>query len=64
METIPTLVRKFVLFEYNGFMWFFVPLILIYLSTSFLAVFVLNAGRYMLKTFLIIGFILISMFNI
>ncbi|WP_298071724.1 acyltransferase family protein [uncultured Bacteroides sp.] len=58
METIPTLVRKFVLFEYNGFMWFFVPLILIYLSMPFLAVFVLNAGRKLLRLFLITGLLL------
>lgn len=58
LETIPMLVQKFVLFEYNGFMWFFVPLMLIYLSMPFLAVFVLNSERKLLRLFLIIGLLL------
>ena len=48
-------IEKFLSFEYNGFMWFFVPLICIYLSMPFLAVFVLNAKRETLRQFLIIS---------
>lgn len=58
LESIPILIEKFVLFEYNGFMWFFVPLIMIYLSMPFFAVFVLNADRRLLRLFLILGLIL------
>ncbi len=45
IETIQELIEKFVLFDYNGFMWFFVPLIIIYLSFPFLAVFIFNSNR-------------------
>lgn len=58
LESIPILIEKFVLFEYNGFMWFFVPLIMIYLSMPFFAVFVLNADRKLLRLFLFIGLVL------
>ncbi len=51
-------IEKFLSFEYNGFMWFFVPLICIYLSMPFLAVFVLNAKRETLRLFLIISMVL------
>lgn len=57
MEVLPIieLIRKFIFFDYNGFMWFFVPLILIYLSMPFFAIFILNSNRYILKLYLIIG---------
>lgn len=52
------LVKKFFLFDFNGFMWFFVPLIMIYLSLPFFAVFVLNSSRMLLRLYLIIGLML------
>lgn len=52
------LIAKFCLFDYNGFMWFFVPLILIYLSLPFFAVFVLNSDRCLLRLFLMVGLVL------
>lgn len=55
---INELLIKFCLFDYNGFMWFFVPLILIYLSLPFFAVFVLKSDRSLLRLFLIIGLVL------
>lgn len=55
MEPIGILIQKFCLFEYNGFMWFFVPLLLIYISMPFFAVFVINSNRNLLRLFLIIG---------
>ena len=58
METWPNIVEKFILFDFNGFMWFFVPLLLIYLSMPFFSVFVLNANRSLLRLFLIIGLVL------
>ena len=51
-------IEKFLSFKYNGYMWFFVPLICIYLSMPFLAVFVLNARRETLRLFLIISLVL------
>ena len=56
--TILELIEKFVLFNYNGFMWFFVPLIIIYLSLPFFAVFILNSNRSMLYLFLVMGLVL------
>ena len=55
---INELFIKFCLFDYNGFMWFFVPLILIYLSLPFFAVFVINSDRRLLRLFLFLGLIL------
>lgn len=55
IEVWSNLVEKFILFDFNGFMWFFVPLLLIYLSMPFFSVFVLNANRSLLRLFLIIG---------
>lgn len=52
------LVKKFFLFDFNGFMWFFVPLIMIYLSLPFFAVFVLNSSRVLLRLYLVIGLML------
>lgn len=46
---------KFFFFKYNGFMWFFVPLILIYLSMPFFAQFVINSKRQLLKLYLIMA---------
>lgn len=56
--SVAELIKKFVLFDFNGFMWFFVPLLLIYLSIPFFSVFVLNAGRHLLRLFLAIGLLL------
>lgn len=58
LDSIWVLIKKFCLFEYNGFMWFFVPLILIYLSLPFFAYFVLNAPQKLLRLYLIIGLML------
>lgn len=58
MESPISIVEKFLSFQYNSFMWFFVPLIVIYLSLPFLSVFVLNAPRELLKIFIVIGVIL------
>ena len=55
---ITEILTKFCLFDFNGFMWFFVPLILIYLSLPFFAVFVLNSDRQLLRLFLIMGLVL------
>lgn len=46
---------KFVFFKYNGFMWFFVPLILIYIAIPFFAQFVVNSERKLLKLYLLIA---------
>lgn len=58
MDSPMCIVEKFLSFEYNGFMWFFVPLIVIYLSMPFLALFVLNAPRNILKAYIIISVVL------
>lgn len=55
MDSPMCIVEKFLSFEYNGFMWFFVPLIVIYLSMPFLALFVLNAQRNILKAYIVIS---------
>ena len=57
---VGSFLSDFVQLKCNGFMWFFIPLIVIYISLPFMAIFVQNATRQMLKKFLIIGFILIS----
>lgn len=54
------LVKKFFLFDFHSFMWFFVPLIMIYLSLPFFAVFVLNSSRVLLRLYLVIGLMLSS----
>lgn len=53
-----TVFIKFMSFGYNDYMWFFVPLIILYLSMPFLAVFVFNADKKMLRTFLLISLML------
>ena len=58
MDSPMCIVEKFLSFEYNGFMWFFVPLIVIYLSMPFLALFALNAQRNILKAYIIISAVL------
>lgn len=58
LETFPNMIKHFLLFEYNGYMWFFVPLIMIYLSLPFFSVFVHNADRQLLRLYLIIGLIM------
>lgn len=55
MQSATELLRRFVLFDFNGFMWFFVPLLLIYLSIPFFSVFVLSSDRQLLRLFLIFG---------
>ncbi len=50
--------EKFFSFQYNGFMWFFVPLICLYLTIPFLAIFVLNARRETLRLYLLISLLL------
>ena len=51
IEPIGILIKKFCLLEYNGFMWFFVPLLLIYISIPFFAVFVINSNKNLLRFF-------------
>lgn len=45
-------------FKVNPYMWFFVPLIIIYISMPFLSVFVMNAPKHLLDIFMIVGIIL------
>ena len=42
------LLMKVLTFKANGFMWFFMPLIVIYLSMPFLSLFVVNAKKIIL----------------
>jgi len=58
IESLPKMAYNFVFFNYNGFMWFFVPLILIYLSMPFVAQFILNSERRLLRTFLLLSMLL------
>lgn len=58
MDDFVTMAYRFIFFRYNGFMWFFVPLILIYMSLPFVAQFILNSSRRLLRSFLIIGLFL------
>lgn len=55
------LIKKFILFEYNGFMWFFIPLFIIYLSLPFFTVFVVNADNKLLRLYLLMGLLLGSL---
>ena len=55
LDSPTVIVEKFLSFQYNGFMWFFIPLISIYLSLPFLSIFVLNAQRSILRTFIILA---------
>ena len=48
------IIDKYMSFQYNGFMWFFIPLICLYLSMPFLSIFVLNAKRSILKLFIVV----------
>lgn len=59
-----TIARTFFSFQYDPFLGFFIPLIIIYLSFPFLAVFVLNAGQKLLRLFLIISIVLGAISNI
>lgn len=52
------ILSKFISFEYNPNMWFFVPLICVYVSIPFVTIFVLNARRETLKLYLIISLVL------
>lgn len=49
------ILSKFISFEYNPNMWFFVPLICVYVSIPFVTIFVLNARRETLKLYLSIS---------
>lgn len=57
-ESMLDIVDKFLSFKYNGFMWFFIPLICLYLSMPFLSMFVLNARRNILKLFIVMSVVL------
>lgn len=58
IEPIPELIKRFILFDFNGFMWFFIPLIMIYLALPFFSVFTINSNRNLLRLFLLIGLIM------
>lgn len=49
------IIDKFFSFEYNPNMWFFVPLICIYVTIPFVSIFVLNAKRETIKLYLVIS---------
>lgn len=49
------ILNKFFSFEYNPNMWFFVPLICVYITMPFVAVFALNAKRETLRMYLLIS---------
>ena len=53
-----TIINKYMSFQYNGFMWFFIPLICLYLTMPFLSIFVLNARRNILKWFILMSIVL------
>lgn len=57
-ESADVMIARFCSFDYNGHMWFFVPLVCLYLSIPFLAVFTLNSKRIILKLYIIISLIL------
>lgn len=54
-------LRQFITFDYNPTFWFFIPLLIIYISLPFISTFALNASNKELKLFLILGFFLISL---
>lgn len=58
LESPLVLFDKFCSFEYNGHMWFFVPLICLYISIPFLAVFTLNSKRSILKLYIIVSLLI------
>lgn len=49
---------KVLTFKANGFMWFFMPLIVIYLSMPFLSLFVVNAKKIILDWYMVLGLVL------
>ena len=53
IDTPLVIIDKYLSFQYNGFMWFFIPLICLYLSMPFLSFFVLNARGNILKLFIV-----------
>lgn len=57
-DSVPTVLEKFFSFQYNSFMWFFVPLICLYLTIPFLSIFVLNARRETLRFYLLLSLVL------
>ena len=52
------LLMKVLTFKANGFMWFFMPLIVIYLSMPFLSLFVVNAKKIILDWYMVLGLVL------
>lgn len=52
------LLMKVLTFKANGFMWFFMPLIVIYLSMPFLFLFVVNAKKIILDWYMVLGLVL------
>lgn len=61
LDSPMVILDKFFSFEYNPNMWFFVPLICIYVTMPFATIFVLNAKRRTLKLYLLIS-LAISLF--
>lgn len=53
------LIAYFIQLKFNPFLWFFIPLISIYLVLPYITLFVLHANKKMIEGYLIIGFICI-----
>lgn len=53
-------LKRFIELGYNPHFWFFIPLIVIYISMPFIASFAINASKKELQFFLILGFVLIA----
>lgn len=51
---------NFILLDFNDFMWFLIPLLIIYVSLPWYNILVTQCSKSLLKWFLIIGFILIA----
>lgn len=58
IESPLIIVKRLLLFNYNSYMWFFVPLLIIYISMPFISLFLINAERGMIRLFLILGLLL------
>lgn len=57
-DTPVVMLGKFFSFEYNGHMWFFVPLICLYISIPFLSVFALHAKRKIVRLYIVLSLII------
>jgi hypothetical protein len=55
IEPFDVIFTKFFAFKYNNIMWFFVPLIICYISTPYITIFVINANRKILKQFILLA---------